>query len=147
MQPGEPVLALTLVDAAGKPVRPAILATDSRAFAEANRLAEGDAGRKALAVTGQVPAPYSPAALLAWLQSKEPAALVRARWLLHCKDWLRFRLTSEIATDPTEASHSFTDAATQTWSDEVLALYGLEISNTSCRQSSPVRPWRGRSVT
>lgn len=117
---------LYLVDAAGKPVRPAILATDSRAFAEAKRLGEGSSGQEALAITGQVPAPYSPSALLAWLQSKEPAALDRARWLLHCKDWLRLRLTGEIATDPTEASHSFTDAAAQTWSDEVLALYGLE---------------------
>jgi L-xylulokinase len=50
---------LYLVDAAGKPVRPAILATDARAFAEAKRLGEGPLGEKALAVTGQVPAPYS----------------------------------------------------------------------------------------
>ncbi len=117
---------LYLVDAAGKPVRPAILATDARAFAEAKRLGDGASGMKALAVTGQMPAPYSPSALLAWLQRNEPEALDRARWILHCKDWLRLRLTGNIATDPTEASHSFTDAATQDWSDEALALYGLE---------------------
>ncbi|GAB2715366.1 FGGY-family carbohydrate kinase [Arthrobacter sp. efr-133-TYG-120] len=117
---------LYLVDAGGKPVRPAILATDSRAFAQSKRLGEGDAGQRALAITGQVPAPYSPSALLAWLQHNEPETLDRADKLLHCKDWLRLRLTGEIATDPTEASHSFTDAATQNWSDEILALYGLE---------------------
>lgn len=117
---------LYLVDAAGTPVRPAILATDTRAFAEAKRLGEGPAGEKALAVTGQVPAPYSPSALLAWLQRNEPETLDQARWLLHCKDWLRLRLTGQVATDPTEASHSFTASGTQNWSDEVLSLYGLE---------------------
>ncbi|MBT8163459.1 MULTISPECIES: FGGY-family carbohydrate kinase [Arthrobacter] len=117
---------LYLVDAAGKPVRPAILATDARAFAEAKRLGEGPTGMKALALTGQVPAAYSPSALLAWLQRNEPETLDRADKLLHCKDWLRFRLTGKIATDPTEASHSFTDVATQNWSEEVLGLYGLE---------------------
>lgn len=117
---------LYLVDAAGKPVRPAILATDSRAFAEAEQFCEGPVGLKALAVTGQVAAPYSPSALLAWLRHNEPEMLDRAKWLLHCKDWLRLRLTGQTATDPTEASHSFTDVATQNWSSDALALYGLE---------------------
>lgn len=95
-------------------------------LAEAKQFCQGPVGLKALAVTGQVAAPHSPSALLAWLRHNEPETLDRAKWLLHCKDWLRLRLTGQTATDPTEASHSFTDAATQNWSSEALALYGLE---------------------
>ena len=52
---------LYAVDAGGRPVRPAILATDSRAHAESRRLSVGETGRRALELTGQVPSPASPA--------------------------------------------------------------------------------------
>jgi L-xylulokinase len=38
---------------------------------------------------------------------------------------LRYRLTGVIATDPTDASTAFTDARTQLYSDQLLALLGL----------------------
>src|SRR5262245_11686403 len=114
-----------LVDAAGRPVRPAILATDSRAYVQAERMRAGELGTRALELTGQVPVAYSPAPLLAWLREHEPRALDRARYLLFCKDWLRLCLTGEVATDPSEASAFCTDVHTQTWSPAVLELFGL----------------------
>jgi L-xylulokinase len=114
-----------LVDPAGRPVRPAILATDSRAYQYADRFREPGLGARVLALTGQVPAVYSPAALLAWLRDHEPWTLRAARWTLFCKDWLRFRLTGEVATDASEASAYCTDVRTQTWSRDALELFGL----------------------
>ncbi|MFI5958758.1 FGGY-family carbohydrate kinase [Cryptosporangium sp. NPDC051539] len=116
---------LHLVDGAGRPVRPAVLATDSRAVAEAARLCELT-GESALAMTGSVPLPYSPVSILAWLRAHEPSALERAAALLYCKDWLSLNLTGEVATDPTDASAFATDLWTQEWSTAVLELYGLE---------------------
>ncbi len=113
-----------LVDGRHRPVRPAILATDSRAYAEADRY-RAEVGTALLARTGQVPVAYSPAAILAWLRTHEPEALDRARWFLFCKDWLRLKLTGQVATDPSEASAFCTDVHTQTWSAEVLDLFGL----------------------
>jgi L-xylulokinase len=110
------------VDAAGRPVRPAILAMDSRAHSYVDRFQQDD---RALALTGQSPFPASPAAVYSWLRDHEPAALEATRWLLFCKDWLRYRLTGDIATDPTEASASFTDVHTQAYSPDAFALYGL----------------------
>ena len=63
--------------------------------------------------------------MLAWLKNHEPAVLERSRWLMFCKDWLRLKLTGEVATDPTEASASFTDVHTHTYSPRLLDLYGL----------------------
>jgi L-xylulokinase len=114
-----------LVDAGGRPVRPAILATDSRAYRYADGFREPARAARVLALTGQVPAVYSPAALLAWLRDHEPEALRRARWTLFCKDWLRLRLTGQVGTDASEASAWCTDVHTQVWSEEALELFGL----------------------
>ncbi|GAA3396516.1 FGGY-family carbohydrate kinase [Cryptosporangium minutisporangium] len=114
-----------LVDADGRPVRPAILATDSRATSEAEALRKA-AGDRALTLTGQVPWPWNPAGLLTWLRANEPAALGAADALLYCKDWLRLNLVGEVGTDPTDASAFATDLWTQEWSTAVLELYGLD---------------------
>jgi L-xylulokinase len=63
---------------------------------------------------------------LAWIRENEPDSLAHTRWVLYVKDWLRYRLTGEYATDPTEASSGFTDVETQDYSDEAFPLYGLE---------------------
>lgn len=113
------------VDAGGRPVRPAILATDSRAHEYVTGFRESGVAERALEVTGQSPFAGSPSAVCAWLRDHEPAALGRTRWLLFCKDWLRLCLTGEAGTDRTEASASFTDVRTQRYSDAALELYGL----------------------
>lgn len=116
---------LYAVDAHGAPVRPAILATDSRAHAYAARTREGELGRRALELTGQVPFAASPASLYAWLRDTEPEAFGSVRWALFAKDWVRLRLTGQVATDPSDASASFTEVHSQDWSRAALDLYGL----------------------
>lgn len=113
-----------LVDAAGRPLRPAILATDSRAIEDAAVL-RALAGDRALTLTGQVATPYSPGAVLRWLRRHEPDVLAAADTLLYCKDWLRLRLIGSVGTDPTDASAFATDVWTQEWSTGVLELYDL----------------------
>lgn len=113
---------LYLVDDNLRPVRPAILATDSRAHTYAESYRRSDT---ALHLTGQAQSTYNPASILAWLRDHEPQALKRARWTLSCKDWIRLRLTGEVATDPTDASSFCTDVHTHNWSKDALAAFGL----------------------
>lgn len=113
------------VDAGLAPIRQAILATDSRASAQASLLGAGAAGSALLDLTGQVPYAGSPAALYRWLRQNEPDLFFRSRWLLFCKDWVRLQLTGDVATDRTEASASFTDVHDARWSDQALVLYDL----------------------
>jgi L-xylulokinase len=108
-----------------QPLRPAILATDSRAHAEAASLTPAQASRS-LALTGQVPYPGAPTALLPWLAVHEPAILEQVRHALYCKDWIRLCLTGVAATDPTDASAAFWDVTRQEWSSEAFALCALE---------------------
>jgi L-xylulokinase len=114
---------LYLVGANGKPVRAGITAMDSRAHEEVERWRpQFD---ELLALTGLVPFEGAPSALAAYLLRHEPSVMDSARWLLFCKDWLRLRLTGEIATDRTEACASFCDVRTGEYSDRALELLGL----------------------
>jgi L-xylulokinase len=114
-----------LVDAAGEPVRPGITAVDSRAYSIVDGWQHDGVAEKALPLTGQSPFSGSPAALCRWLAENEPEHWERTRWVLFCKDWLRLKLTGEVATDPTEASASYTDVHTQAYSGRAFELYGV----------------------
>lgn len=114
------------VDEGGDPVRPGILSLDSRAHDVLDRWEESGVMEGALELNGQVPFAALPPTLLAWMKEHEPENLERTRWVLYVKDWLRYKLTGEYATDPTEASSGFTDVRTQTYSPEAFSLYGLE---------------------
>lgn len=114
-----------LLDDRLRPVRPGILATDTRAHRYAEAIGNGDAAKASMELTGQVPFAASPAALLAWLRDHEPESAAATRWSLFCKDWIRLRLTGAVATDTTEASASFLHLVHRTWSMEALDLFGL----------------------
>jgi L-xylulokinase len=115
-----------LVDEEGRPVRAGVLSLDSRAYKVLERWQESGVTDRALELTGQKPFASLAATLLTWFKGHEPESFERTRWILYVKDWLRYKLTGEYATDPTEASSGFTDVNTQEYSPEVLSLYGLE---------------------
>lgn len=113
------------LDKEGKPLGRAALSLDSRASAILESwLADGTA-EKALDLTGQIPFVSSPAPVLAYIKAHEPERYNRIGALLSCKDWLRYCLTGQVATDFTEASVAFTDVRNQVYSDAALSLYGL----------------------
>ncbi|MFF3374035.1 FGGY-family carbohydrate kinase [Streptomyces sp. NPDC002680] len=116
---------LYAVDEGGRPVRAAIVAMDTRAEPVLAEWRGTPVWSRALELSGTVPFAGSPAALLAWLVRHEPEVVHEARWLLSCKDWLRLRLTGAVATDPTDASASFTDMRRGGYSPELLDLFGL----------------------
>ncbi len=115
-----------LVDREGAPLGPGILSLDSRAFDIREAWRASGVLQPALELTGQEPYPYAAISLLEWIRINEPDRYARIGHVLFCKDWLRLCLTGVAATDPTEASSSFTDVRTQAYSADVLALYGLQ---------------------
>jgi xylulokinase len=117
--------AAVLLDAADRPVRPAMLWNDGRAHAEADELKR--LGPELAAELG-VPALASfTAPKLLWLARHEPDTLARARSLLLPKDFLRLRLTGERATDPSDAAGTWLlDQARRDWSARAVAAIGLD---------------------
>jgi FGGY-family pentulose kinase len=82
------------VDAEGRPLRPAILWMDVRAFEQAERIAEtGDPALK-YSGFGAVSAEWGMPKVL-WIKENEPETYRNATYLVECGDWLIQRLTGE----------------------------------------------------
>ncbi|HZN20301.1 MAG TPA: FGGY-family carbohydrate kinase [Micromonosporaceae bacterium] len=116
---------LYLLDRAGRPARPAIPSLDTRPDAIVAQWQASGVADRVLELSGEAPFPQHAPAKLAWLREHEPDSLDRAAHLLFAKDWVKFRLTGEICTDPTEASAGFTDVSGERYSRAVLDAYGL----------------------
>lgn len=114
-----------LLDHAGLPLGNAILSLDSRGIDVIARWQTDGTARKSLALTGQIPHASAPSTLLEWIRLEEPERFARIGHILTCKDWLRYCLTGTVGTDRTEASTSFTDVRSQTYSSDAMALFGL----------------------
>ena len=118
------MLGVACIDAAGEPIRPAILWNDGRATAECAEveMAVGDfAGLVGCRAMVGFPAPK-----LRWLAKHEPAVLDRTRHILLPKDYVRLRLTGEVASDRADASATLLmDTRAGTWSQELLAVCGV----------------------
>lgn len=111
------------IDDTGAPVRRAILWNDTRAKSEAF-LPEALCDSAKTRHTNLVYA-SSVSAILLWMKHRESEAYRRIRWVLHCKDWLNFRLCGRIATDITDASTALTDILHGVYVPEQLRLLGI----------------------
>src|SRR5579863_1201739 len=118
-----------LLDAADKPLRPAILHNDTRAFAGARQLA---ADHPELAsIVGVKPMAGFTAPKLMWLAKQEPATFEKIRCVLLPKDYLRLALTGEKATDMSDAAGTWwLDEKMRRWSQAALAASGVDPSLT-----------------
>lgn len=93
---------VVLADVDGIPLRAAILWADARSSEMLDAYYSLDASiqnRLANPVTAGMAGP-----ILLWLRKHEPQIYTVARWALQPKDWLRLRLTGEVAADPSDAS-------------------------------------------
>ncbi|OED41718.1 carbohydrate kinase [Chromatiales bacterium (ex Bugula neritina AB1)] len=115
-----------LVDKKGEAVRDGLLWLDSRAADIADEItgAEGNRRRFELSGTGLMGCQQGPQ--LRWLIENEPEAIAQTETAMHCKDWLYYKLTGELATDPSEGVFSFGDFRTREYSSEVLEILGLD---------------------
>jgi xylulokinase len=114
----------TVLDADGQVLRPAILWNDGRSFAECAELEQRvpDSRR----ITGNLMMPGFTAPKLLWLSRHEPAIFARIAKVLLPKDWLRFRLTGDYASDVSDAAGTlWLDVAQRDWNDDLLSASGL----------------------
>jgi xylulokinase len=103
-----------------QPLRAAILHNDGRANAEAAEL-HADHSELERVVGVKAMASF-PAAKMLWLQRHEPELHARIACVLAPKDWLRFALTGQKATDMSDAAGAWwLDEAARSWSKPALS--------------------------
>jgi len=110
------------LDAHGEVIRPALLWCDGRTTQECREITERIGGEQRLRDLASNPALEGftlPKVL--WLRRYEPEAFARLATVMLPKDFIRFKLTGVVATEPSDASATLMyDTARMRWSNEIL---------------------------
>jgi xylulokinase len=118
-----------MLDAADKVVRPALIWCDVRTEKQCHDLTQNIGADELIRLTCNPALPNFTLTKLLWVRENEPKNWTRVRSVMLPKDYVRFRLTSDRATDMADASGTLRlDVANRRWSQEVLQAAGMEAS-------------------
>lgn len=117
----------TLLDANGEVVRPALIWCDQRSQQQVDGI-NAKLGKEAvLAATANPVLTGFTLPKLLWVRDNEPAQFARVKHLLLPKDYVRYQLTGEYATDVSDASGTaLFDVVERTWSRAMTGGLGLD---------------------
>src|SRR5258706_5659899 len=102
-------------------IRPAILWNDQRTVVQCDTITERVGARRLMEIAGNPALTGFQAPKILWLRDEEPGAYERVASVLLPKDYIRLRLTGEMATDASDASGTLLlDLKDRTWSGEIL---------------------------
>ena len=108
-------------------VRPAILWNDQRTEKQCEEITEAAGGLEELLklTNNRMLTGYTGGKIL-WMKENEPENFAKTRVILNPKDYIRFMLTGEKATEVADASGTgFFDVKNRVFSDELIAKLGL----------------------
>jgi xylulokinase len=115
------------LDADGAVIRPAILWNDQRTEREAAEIEAAVGSDRIRAITGNPMLTGFQLPKLIWLRKEEPEAYGRLRSLLLPKDYVRYRLTGERRSEPSDLSGTgMFDLVRREWSTEILEALDLD---------------------
>jgi xylulokinase len=117
---------LVVLGADDRPLRPAILWNDGRSQPQVDAL-ERDVGLERLVgLSGNRPLAGFTAPKLRWLAEHEPETLADVRRIMLPKDYVRLRLTGEVATDVSDASGTLLlDVSARAWSEQLCEIFSV----------------------
>jgi len=117
---------LVLLDEAGNVLRPAILWNDQRTQSQCDEIHRIVGKEKFIQITGNVALTGFTAPKILWVMEHEPYVWKRTRHILLPKDYIRYKLTSEFASDRAGGAGTVLfDLARRDWSSEVLSALDI----------------------
>ncbi len=131
---------LVILDAESRVIRPALIWCDQRSQPQVDAINHAVGRENVLKYTANPVLTGFTLPKLLWVRDNEPRAFERVRHLLLPKDYLRFQLTGEYATEVSDASGtSLFDVVARRWSSGMLDALGLDRSILPvCHESSEV---------
>lgn len=112
---------LVMLDENGQVIRPSIIWCDQRTGAEVEDMLKLMPRERWIQITANPPLTGWTAAKILWVRKNEPENYARCRHILLPKDYIRYVLTGEFATEVSDASGmQLLDVPGRCWSDEVL---------------------------
>ncbi|MGD8402608.1 MAG: xylulokinase [Anaerolineales bacterium] len=119
---------LVLLDENGEVLRPAILWNDQRTGPQCDAIRDKIGREKLIQITGNNALTGFTAPKILWVQEHEPEIWERARHILLPKDYVRYKLTGEFASDRAGGAGTILfDLAKRDWSPEVLDALDIPI--------------------
>ena len=118
---------LVMLDANDEVLRPAIIWCDGRTGKECEEITERVGARRLIEITANPALAGFTASKILWVQKHEPELYAKCRHILLPKDYVRFRMTGEYATEVSDAGGmQLLDVPRRAWSDEVLDKLGID---------------------
>ena len=116
-----------LLDRAGQLLAPAVIWPDQRSHRQVQEITGRIGADRLIELTGSPVATGFQAATIHWVQQERPGLWQQVHTVLLPKDYLRYRLTGETHTDPSDGSGTLLlDVRRRDWSPEVLAALDID---------------------
>lgn len=108
-------------------LRKAIIWCDQRSTQECSEITALVGAKRLIEITANPALTGFTASKILWVKNNEPTIFEKVRKILLPKDYIRFCLTGEFATEVSDASGmQLLDVPNRCWSDEVLTKLGIE---------------------
>ena len=112
---------LVMLDEAGEVLRPSIIWADQRTQAECDEITERVGAQRLIEITANPALTGFTASKILWVRNHQPEIYARCRHILLPKDYVRYRLTGDYATEVSDASGmQLLDVPHRCWSAEML---------------------------
>jgi xylulokinase len=123
------MMGAVFLDGRGTPLRPAIIWADTRSTLECDALLERIGMERAYAITGHRLNPTYSLSKIMMVRRLEPEVFSGVRHVVLAKDYVAFKLTGRLATDPSDASSTNAfDQNAGKWSTELLEAAEIDVS-------------------
>lgn len=118
---------LVMLNAAGEVLRPALLWNDQRTEKQCDEIHQRVGRQRQIEITGKPALTGFTAPKMLWVREQEPQHWQAMKTMLLPKDYVRFYLTGEYATDVSDASGtSLLDLHTRAYSQEILSALEID---------------------
>lgn len=129
---------LVMLDENNAVIRPAIIWADQRTEKECVEITEKVGRKRLIEITANPALTGFTASKILWVKNNEPDNYSRCKHILLPKDYVRFVLTGEYATDVSDASGmQLLDVPKRQWSDEILDILEIDKDKLAKVYESP----------
>lgn len=129
---------LVMLDAGNNVIRPSIIWCDQRTGKECEEITAKVGAKRLIEITANPALTGFTASKILWVRNNEPQNYERCKHILLPKDYIRFILTGEYATEVSDASGmQLLDVPKRRWSKEVCAALGIDMSLLAKVYESP----------
>lgn len=120
---------LVMLDENNDVIRKSIIWCDQRTAAEVEEMNQKVGREKLIEITANPALTGWTAAKILWVRNNEPENYAKCRHILLPKDYVRFKLTGEYATEVSDASGmQLLDVPNRCWSEEICKLLDIDMA-------------------